>query len=92
MGEASKLEMYYAILPQVAEALAGVLNGVDQVTLYGTDTASNLMSSMTQGLNQVMKAMQDGTGAPVDAGALAGAVVGANLANGKAVIDAPTQK
>ena len=81
MGDASKLEMYYAILPQVAQALASVLDGVDNVTLYGTDTASNLMSSMTQGMNQVMKSLQDGTGAPVDAGALAGGIIGANLTN-----------
>lgn len=79
MGEASKLEMYYAVLPQIAEALAGVLNGVDNVTMYGSDTASNLMSSMTQGLNQFMKSVQDGTGKPVNMNALAGAMVGANL-------------
>lgn len=83
MGEASKLEMYYAVLPQIAEALAGVLNGVDNVTMYGSDTASKLMSSMTQGLNQFMKSVQDGTGAPIDGNALAGALVGANLAGGK---------
>lgn len=82
MGDASKLEMMYAVLPQVAEALAGVLNGVDNVTLYGTDTASNLMSSMTQGMNQFMKSVQDGTGASMDANALAGALVGSNLAGG----------
>ena len=82
MGEASKLEMMYNVLPQVATALAGVLNGVDNVTLYGTDTASNLMSSMTQGLNQFVKAVGDGTGSAIDANALAGAMVGANVVKG----------
>ena len=79
MGDASKLEMMYAALPEIAKALASVLNGADNVTLYGTDTASNLMSSMTQGMNQFMKAIQDGTGAAIDGSTLAGAMVGANL-------------
>lgn len=81
MGEASKLEMLYAVLPQVATALAGVLNGADNVTVYGGDAASNLMSSMTQGLSQFMNAMSDGTGGKeIDLNALAGATLGANLA------------
>lgn len=92
MGDASKLEMMYAVLPQVAEALASVLNGVDSVTLYGTDTASNLMSSMTQGMNQFMKSVQDGTGASMDANALAGALVGANLAGGNTPTKPTTPK
>ena len=79
MGEASKLEMLYNVMPDVAKALAGVLNGVDSVTLYGTDTASNLMSSMTQGLNQFMKAIGDGTGVSIDPNALAGAMIGSKL-------------
>ena len=80
MGEASKLEMLYAVLPQVAQALAGVLQGADSVHVYGTDGASHLMSSMTQGLNQFMNAMSDGTGKDVDMTALAGAALGANVA------------
>ena len=79
MGEASKLEMMYNVLPEVAKALAGVLNGVDNVTLYGTDTASNLMSSMTQGLNQFMNSAKDGTGASLDPEAIAGAMIGSNV-------------
>jgi flotillin len=84
MGEASKLEMMYNVLPQVAQALASILNGADNVTLYGTDTASNLMSSMTQGLNQFMKSVQDGTGNAIDGNILAGSLVGANLAGNMA--------
>lgn len=79
MGEASKLEMMYNVLPEVARALASVLNGVDNVTLYGTDTASNLMSSMTQGLNQFMNSAKDGTGTPLDPEAVAGAMIGSNV-------------
>jgi flotillin len=88
MGEASKLEMLYAVLPQVAEALAGVLKGADTVHLYGgSDTASNLMSSMTQGLSQFMNAMADGTGKDVDMTALAGAMLGSKLASSGKIVD-----
>lgn len=79
-GEAAKLEMMYNVLPEVAKALAGVLNGADNVTIYGADAASNLMSQMTQGMNQFMRAMSDGTGKDVDMTALAGAALGANVA------------
>lgn len=89
MGDASKLEMMYNVLPQVATALASVLNGADNVTVYdGGSAASNLMSGMTQGLNQFMHAMADGTGAEIDMTALAGAMAGSALA--KNGINAPT--
>ena len=81
MGDASKLEMMYNVLPQVATALASVLNGADNVTIYGSDAAGNLMSNMTQGLNQFMNAMADGTGRDVDLTSLAGAMAGSALAN-----------
>jgi hypothetical protein len=89
MGDASKLEMMYAVLPQVAQALAGVLNGADSVHVYGSDAATNIMSSMTQNLNQFMNAMSDGTGKDVDMNALAGAMLGSKLASGNKVVDAP---
>ena len=90
MGEASKLEMLYAVLPQVAQALASVLNGADNVTVYdGGNAASNLMAGMTQGLNQFMNAMADGTGKDVDMNALAGAMLGSKLASGNKVVEAP---
>ena len=81
MGDASKLEMMYKVLPDVAKALASVLNGADNVTVYdGGSAASNLMAGMTQGLNQFMHAMADGTGADVDMTAIAGAMAGSALA------------
>lgn len=82
MGEASKLEMLYNVLPQIAEANAKILAGVDQVTLYGTDTASNLMSATTQGVSQFVRSWADGSGMPLDVNALAGAAIGAKIAEG----------
>jgi flotillin len=89
MGEASKLEMLYAVLPQVAQALASVLNGADNVTVYGSDAAGNIMSNMTQSMNQFMNAMADGTGKNVDMNALAGAMLGSKLASGNKIVESP---
>lgn len=92
MGDASKLEMMYNVLPQVATALASVLNGVDTAHIYGSDSASGLMQSMTQNLNQFMHAMTDGTGINADMNAIAGAMLGSKLASGNKVVDAPVDK
>ena len=92
MGDASKLEMMYNVLPQVATALASVLNGVDTAHIYGSDSASGLMQSMTQNLNQFMHAMTDGTGVNADMNAIAGAMLGSKLASGNKVVDAPVDK
>lgn len=90
MGEASKLEMKYNVLPQVAHEIASILTGVDHVTLYGTDTASKLLSDTTQGVAQFMEAMDKGSGTRPNVNALAGAMLGAKLAgngSGNAVVE-----
>jgi flotillin len=93
-GDAAKLEMMYNVLPQVAQALASVLQGADNVVVYGGgDAASNLMSNMTQGLHQFMHAMADGTGnKDIDMTAMAGAMLGSKLASSNKVVDAPVVK
>ena len=91
-GDAAKLEMMYNVLPQVAQALASVLSGADNVTIYGADAAGNLMSNMTQSMNQFMNAMADGTGKVADMNAIAGAMLGSKLASGNKVVDAPIDK
>jgi flotillin len=88
-GEAAKLEMMYNVLPQVAQALASVLSGADNVTIYGADAAGNLMSNMTQSMNQFMNAMADGTGKEMDMNAIAGAMLGSKLASGNKGVDTP---
>ena len=92
MGDASKLEMMYNVLPEVAKALASVLNGVDSAHIYGADAASGLMQSMTQGLNQFMNAMADGTGADIDMNAMAGAMIGSKVASQLPAGKNPTTK
>lgn len=79
MGEASKLEMMYNVLPRVAHEIASILNGVDNVTLYGTDTASKLMADTTQGVAQFVKSFAEGSGGKINVNALAGAALGASI-------------
>ena len=75
MGDASKLEMLYNVLPEVAQALASSLNGVENLTMYGTDANSEYIGKITQAMNGFLKAMADGTGIRLGAG-LASALPG----------------
>ena len=82
MGEASKLEMLYNVLPDVASALASSLNGVDNLTMYGTDANSEYIGKITQAMNGFVKAMADGTGIRLGA-SLAGIAAKAPESNAK---------
>lgn len=75
MGDASKLEMLYNVLPEVAQALASSLNGVENLTMYGTDANSEYIGKITQAMHGFLNAMADGTGIRLGAG-LAGALPG----------------
>ena len=75
IGDASKLEMMYNVLPQVAQALASSLNGVENLTMYATDANSEYIGKITQAMNGFVKAMADGTGIRLGAG-LAGVIPG----------------
>ncbi|MBQ3668794.1 MAG: flotillin family protein, partial [Clostridia bacterium] len=83
MGDASKLEMLYNVLPDVAKALASSLNGVESLTMYGTDANSEYIGKITQAMNGFLKAMADGTGIRLGAG-LAGAIPGLTTGAAKA--------
>ena len=82
MGDASKLEMLYNVLPDVAKALASSLNGVESLTMYGTDANSEYIGKITQAMNGFLKAMADGTGIRLGAG-LAGAIPGLTAVTAK---------
>lgn len=89
MGEASKLEMMYSVLPEVAQALASSLNNVDNVTMYGTDAASAFVGKTTQQLDAFMKAFNNGTG--INLGSVVGGMLGARVA-GPAAPAAPAEE
>ncbi len=91
MGDASKLEMLYGVLPEVAQALASSLNGVDNLTMYGTDANSEYIGKITQAMNGFIKAMADGTGIRLGAG-LAGVIPGIGAQTPQAAGTEPAPK
>lgn len=62
MGEASVLEMYFNILPQVAKEISQPLNQVDRITMYGSDNSTKLVKEMTNNISKVTDVMKDTTG------------------------------
>lgn len=62
MGEASVLEMYFKILPQVMASAAAPLEKIDNITIYGADGSTQLVESVMRNADQVMKGLTDATG------------------------------
>lgn len=62
MGEASVLEMYFAAMPQIAQAVAAPLANVDSITMYGNDNQAKMVQDITTTINQIMKGVNDATG------------------------------
>lgn len=62
MGEASVLEMYLNVLPQIAENVAKPLGNVKTMTLYGSDNTTQIVKEVTNNLDQINSAMSKTTG------------------------------
>ena len=57
MGEASVLEMYLNALPEVVKNAALPLANVDNMTIYGSDGGSKVVSDVMQSTNQIMEGL-----------------------------------
>ena len=62
MGEASILEMYFSALPEVVKNAAYPLSAVDNITMYGSDNTTKLVSDVMQTSDQIIKALSESTG------------------------------
>lgn len=62
MGEASILEMYLSALPEVVKNAASPLSAVDNITMYGSDNTTKLVSDVMQTSDQIIKALTESTG------------------------------
>ena len=62
MGEASILEMYLTALPEVVKNAASPLSAVDNITMYGSDNTTKLVSDVMQTSDQIIKALSESTG------------------------------
>ena len=62
MGEASILEMYLTALPEVVKNAAAPLSAVDNITMYGSDNTTKLVSDVMQTSDQIIKGLSESTG------------------------------
>ena len=90
------LQQYIAILPDIAKAIAGPLNNVDSITMYGEGNTSKLVRDTTKTIAQIDSAFQDSMG--IDIKTILGSMVGGAVAGKVAAstaddtqTDAPTE-
>lgn len=62
MSNASILEMYFAAMPQIAQAVAAPLANIDSITMYGDNNQAKMVQDITTTINQIMKGVNDATG------------------------------
>ena len=62
MGEASVLEMYFAMLPKAIACAAAPLEKVDSITMYGDGNSAKLTKETTNIVDQITHAVEDATG------------------------------
>ena len=78
MKEASVLEMYFNVLPLIAENVAKPLQNVDKITMYGEGNTAKLIEDITKSTTQVSEGLASGLGIDVKsllAGALGGGMI-----------------
>ena len=91
MKEASILEMYFSVLPQIAENVAKPLASVDKITMYGEGNSAKMVSDIVNSTTQISEGLTQGLGIDIKtllSGALGGvAYSAATNANAKAKAD-----
>ena len=94
MKEASILEMYFSVLPQIAENVAKPLASVDKITMYGEGNSAKMVSDIVNSTTQISEGLTQGLGIDIKtllSGALGGvAYSAATNANAKAKADEST--
>ncbi len=77
MKEASVLEMYFNVLPAIAENVAKPLQNVDKITMYGEGNTAKLIEDITKSTTQVSEGLASGLG--IDVKALLAGALGAGM-------------
>lgn len=75
MKEASILEMYFAVLPQIAENVAKPLSSVDRITMYGEGNSAKMVGDIVNSTTQISEGLTQGLGIDIKSlltGALGG--------------------
>ena len=92
MKEASILEMYFSVLPQIAENVAKPLASVDKITMYGEGNSAKMVSDIVNSTTQISEGLTQGLGIDIKtllSGALGGVAYSA-ATNAKAKVDEST--
>lgn len=79
MKEASILEMYFQVLPQIAENVAKPLSSVDRITMYGEGNSAKMVSDIVNSTTQISEGLTQGLGIDIKS-LLSGALGGATYA------------
>lgn len=62
MDKAGIAQMYFDVLPKVAESIAKPLNNVDKITMYGDGNSTKLVSDITNSLTKIISGTTEATG------------------------------
>ncbi len=83
MGEASVLDMYLSVLPEIVKNVAAPLAQTDKIVMYGDGNATKMLKDVMNGSNQILEGLKEATG--IDLGSaiasFAGAKAGAKSAD-----------
>lgn len=66
MGEASVLDMYFKVLPEIVAAAAQPLGNVDTITMYGDGNSTKLVKDVMNSTNQILEAVKQTTGLDIN--------------------------
>lgn len=62
MQDASILEMYFNVLPEIAKNIAKPLENVGNITMYGEGNTSKMIEDITKATNQISNGLTEGLG------------------------------
>ncbi len=79
MGEASYLEMYLKVLPEVVKNAALPLAQTDKIVMYGDGNSAKLVKDVMNSSNQIVDGLKEATGIDITS-LLTGVMVGRNTA------------
>lgn len=65
MGQASVLQMYFEVLPEIAKNVAAPLSNIDKITMYGSGNTKNLVSDIIGSTTQIMDGLNESAGVDI---------------------------
>ena len=79
-GNAAIAEMYFKVLPSVAENVAKPLQSIDRITMYGDGNSSRMVEDITKSTTQITEGLSAGLG--LDIKSLIAGIIGTKALSG----------